>query len=85
MNKNEKIKDARDELESVSGDCEIRRIAELKEKYIRDEKSALAYAKEEGFDKGFEEGKQAGMNAGIREGIEQGIIQAAKNMIKLRY
>ena len=91
MNKNEKIKDARQELESVSGNYEIRRIAELKEKYIRDEKAALAYAKEEGFDKGYEEGKLAGINDGMKEGIEkgieqgieQGILQTAKNMLDL--
>jgi len=70
MNKNERIKDARNELESVSGDYEIRRIAELKEKAIRDEKAALAYAKEEGFDKGYE------------EGMEKGIEKVVKNMLK---
>ena len=37
MNKNEEIKEAIDELEEISKDKELRLIAELKEKAIRDE------------------------------------------------
>ena len=48
MGENKEIKQAVEELEKVSSDYELRRIAELKEKYIRDESSAKRYYKEEG-------------------------------------
>ena len=44
MAKNRDIKKAIEELEQVSGDEKLKRIAELREKAIRDEHAALAYA-----------------------------------------
>lgn len=67
MEKNEDIRKANEELKQVSGDYELRRIAELKEKYRRDEKAALDYAIEKG----------------QKEGIEQEKINIAKNMLRL--
>lgn len=83
MDKNEDIKKAKDELKQVSGDYELRRIAELKEKYIRDEAAALDYAIEKGQKEGFDKGFDEGIEKGIEKGIEQGKISAAKNMLKL--
>lgn len=91
MDKNKEIKEAREELEQVSGDYELRRIAELKEKYIRDEAAALDYAIEkgqkEGFDKGYNNGMKQGIEQGMKQGIEQGKneanIETAKNMLEL--
>lgn len=57
MEENKAIKKAIGELEQVSGDEKIRRIAELKEKYIRDEQASLEYAKDEGYKTGKEAGK----------------------------
>ena len=68
MKENKAIKKAIGELEQVSGDEKIRRIAELKEKYIRDEQASLEYAK----DVGYKDGK--------KEGIQVGIKEMAKNM-----
>lgn len=48
MENNEEIKEAMKELEEVSKIKQLRRIAELKDKAIRDEKNALAHATEEG-------------------------------------
>lgn len=67
MNKNENIKNARNELKQVSGDYELRRIAELKEKYIRDEAAALDFALEKG----------------QKQGEEKANIQTAKNMLDM--
>lgn len=83
MDKNEDIKKAKDELKKVSDDYELRRIAELKEKYIRDEAAALDYAIEKGQKEGFDKGFDKGFDEGIEKGIEQGKISAAKNMLKL--
>lgn len=67
MDKNEDIKNAREELKQVSGEYELRRIAELKEKYIRDEAAALDFALEKGQKQGKNEEK----------------LQTARNMLEL--
>ena len=67
MEDNKEIKEAMNELEKISKDKELRRVAELREKAIRDEKNGLRHAKEEG----------------IKEGIKEGIEQVAKRMLEL--
>lgn len=67
MSENKEIKKAMNELQEMSEDEELRRLAELKEKAIRDEKSAKYRWTEEG----------------IKQGIEQGIEKVAKRMIEL--
>ena len=52
MEENKNIKKAIDELEQVSGNARLRRIAELKEKYIRDEQTSIEYAQDEGYKQG---------------------------------
>ena len=56
MKDNKEIKSIADTLEQVSGDERLRRIAELKEKAMLDDKAALDYATEKGMAKGLEEG-----------------------------
>ncbi len=48
MKENRDINKAIDELEQVSGNEKLRRIAELKEKYIREEQASIEYAQNEG-------------------------------------
>ena len=62
MKENKDINKAIDELEQVSGNEKLRRIAELKEKYIRDEQASIAYAQNEGYKQGEEKGKVEGKN-----------------------
>lgn len=83
MEKNEHIKEAKTELESVSGEYEVRRLAELREKYIRDEYAAREYAIEEGTKIGIEKGMKQGIQQGIKQGLEQGKISTAKNLIRM--
>lgn len=52
MENNEEIREAMEELEKVSKIKQLRRIAELKDKAIRDEKNGLRHAKEEGLKEG---------------------------------
>lgn len=52
MIKNEKIKKAEKELKYLNGDAKTRRLAELREKAIRDEMAAIAKAKREGVKQG---------------------------------
>ena len=81
MSENKNIKKALDELEQVSGDEKIRRIAELREKAIRDEKAAMAYAKKNGYNEGFEKGKKDGLEQGLEQGLERRNNEIVKNMI----
>ena len=62
MNKNEEIKEAMEELEEISKNEELRLIAQLKEKAIRDERNMMEHALEDG----------------LKQGIEQGIEQGTK-------
>ena len=52
MEDNQEIKKAMNELEEMSEDEELRRLAELREKAIRDEQNGLRHAKEEGIKEG---------------------------------
>ena len=63
MEDNKKIKEAVDELHIVSKDEELRRIAQLREKAIRDEAAALEFA----LDKGYAEGMKKGMEKGMEK------------------
>lgn len=74
MGKNKNIKKAMEELEEMSEDEELRRVAELKEKYIRDEINMRRGALEDGFNEG--------MQKGIKEGGKLKQKEIAKNMIK---
>ena len=69
MIKNKYVKKAEKELEYLSGDAETRRLAELREKAIRDELAAIAKARREGREEGRE------------EGIKKNKIDVAKKML----
>ena len=58
MKENKDINKAIDELEQVSGNEKLRRIAELKEKYIRDEQASIEYAQDEGYRQGEAKGER---------------------------
>ena len=66
VEKNEDIEEAMEELEQISEDKKLRRLAELREKAIRDEKNGLRHAREEG----------------LEEGIKKGIEKVIRNMLK---
>lgn len=69
---NEEVKKAKEVLDEISQDEKTRRLAELREKYIMDQKATEAA----GYDKGLE--------SGLKQGIEQGStstkIEIAKKM-----
>ena len=78
MKENKDINKAIDELEQVSGNEKLRRIAELKEKYIRDEQASIAYAQNEGYKQGEEKGKVEGKV----EGKNERNMEIAKKLLK---
>ena len=58
MKENEEVKKANTILYQMSEDEKLQRLAELREKWDLDERSALRSAREEGIEKGIEEGKE---------------------------
>lgn len=67
--KNKTIEKARVEMDYLTGDAEVRRLAELREKWEMDYNSGISYAKEEG----------------IKEGIREKMIEIVKEMKKQNY
>lgn len=53
---NEEVKKAKEVLDELSQDEHERRLAELREKYIMDQKATEAAGYDKGYDKGFESG-----------------------------
>lgn len=74
--KNETLKKARVEMNYLTGDEEVRRLAELREKWEMDRVSAINYAER----KGEERGRKLGKKEGEREGKKQRNIEIAKEM-----
>ena len=76
MKENEEVKKANSVLYEMSEDEKLQRLAELREKWDLDERSARQHAIEEGL----EEGRKKGMEQGIKEGAENKSIEIAKRM-----
>ena len=70
MKENEEIKKANEQLEYLTGDEAVRRMAFLREKAERDYVTNMSGAKEEG------------MKEGIKEGEKNKAIEIAKGMLK---
>ena len=73
MSDNENIKDAEKEYEYLTGDEEIRRLAYLREKAIRDEAAAMTKARREGKEEGKEEGREEATRETAKKMYEKGI------------
>ena len=82
MEENEELKEAVEKLDTLSADERMRRIAELREKAILDEKAIYA----RGIEVGEEQGIKQGMKQGMKQGVEQGELnkskEIARNMLK---
>ena len=76
--KNKVIKEAKKEVEYLTGDEEVKRLAELREKWEMDRNSEIGQAKKEGI----EEGEAKGKAEGKAEGKIEGKLEIAKSMLK---
>ena len=78
---NKEIQKAKKVLEEISQDEHEQYLAELREKYIMDQKATEAA----GYDKDLKAGLGQGIQQGIREGVQQGMqkekLQIAKKML----
>ena len=88
--KNEEIKKAKEQLDKISQDENERRLAELREKAVRDEMAIRDSGIKEGYKKGLEDGEKKGLVVGEKKGFIKGKkngaleekISIAKNMLK---
>lgn len=71
---NDKVKKAEEELEYLTGDDAVKRLAYIREKGLRDERAAIA--------KATREGKELGLEAGIKAGKLSEKKKIAKTMKK---
>ena len=76
MKKNENMKEAREKLDKMSKDEKVRRMAELRQKALMDEREA-EYT---GYSNGLEDGIKQGMKQGLEQGIGKGYREIAKKM-----
>lgn len=72
MKKNESMKEAREKLDKISKDEKVRRIAELRQKALMDEREA-EYT-------GYSNGLEEGIKRGIKQGHKEKSIELAKKM-----
>ena len=75
---NEEIRKAKKVLEEISQDERERRLTELRQKYIMDQKAIHSH----GYDKGMQAGLKQGLRKGIKQGIEQGVKQGIEQGMK---
>ena len=75
MKENKEIKKAKEEYEYLTGDAAERRLAFLRDKAIRDEKSIRQG--------GIEEGRKEGIKKGKKEGRQEKQKEIAKELLKL--
>ena len=80
--KNKEIKEATDAYQVLTGDDEIKRIAEIRLMSELEEQSALATARAKGTEEGLKQGKEEGLKQGKEEGIEHGKKQKQKEIAK---
>ena len=79
MGKSKEIKEAVETYEKVTQNKDLSRLAELREKAIRDEISLRKYERREGMRVGLEKGLREGENKGKKE-RELEIVKRLKNM-----
>ena len=77
MKENEEVKKANGVLHEMSEDEELQWLAELREKWDLDERSARQSA----IDRGLAEGRERGLKEGLEEGIKEGIKEGRKEGI----
>ena len=82
MEENENLKEAVNRLNTLSEDEYLQRIADLREKAIRDEKAIYGRGIEIGEEQGLKKGIEQGIKQGIKEGEEQGLKKGIEQGIK---
>lgn len=83
---NDAIKEAKKVLIEISNDEHERELADLRQKYIMDQKAiedrGIEIGIERGIEKGIEIGKEQGIQQGIQQGMQQGVQLGQKRAIE---
>ncbi len=79
------IKEAMDVLYNISGDKELIQLAEMRDKAIRDEKSRLQGARDEGREEGKKEGKIEGKIEGIKQGAKDALSKSTIKLLRKKF
>ena len=74
--KNEEIKKAKEQLDKISQDKKERRLAELREKAIKDQMAIR--------DSGYNEGRKEGIEEGLKKGKKAEKKSIAQNMLEMK-
>ena len=74
--KNEEIKKAKEQLDKISQDKKERRLAELREKAIKDEMAIR--------DSGYNEGRKEGIEEGLKKGKKAEKKSIAQTMLEMK-
>jgi len=82
MEENKKIKEAVKNYNELTGDEEVKRLAEVRLMAQLEENAALASARAKGEEKGMREGLEKGMKDGIEKGMKDGIEKGMKDGIE---
>ena len=72
------IKEAKESYDVLTGDEEVKRLAEIRLMSHLEEQAALACAREAGLEKGMQEGLEKGMQEGFEKGMQEGHEQGKK-------
>ena len=80
--KNKVLKKARSEVNYLTGDDAIRRMAELREKWDLEYEMSMDYAKQQGEEDGRRIGLKQGKEQGLKEGKEQGLKEGKEQGLK---
>ena len=81
---NKEIEEAIEEYEVLTGDKEIKRLAEIRLMSELEEQSALASARAKGTEEGLRQGKEEGLKQGKEEGLKQGKEEGLKQRQRRR-
>ena len=79
---NKNVKKAMENYEVLTGDAEVKRLAEIRLMSKLEEKSALLNEREAEREEGIKERETKGIKRGRKEGKEEGIKEVAKKLLK---
>ena len=83
MKENKEIEEAVEKYEVLTGDEEVKRLAEIRLMSKLEENAALASARAKGTEMGLKQGKEEGLKQGKEEGLKQGKEEIKKIINKL--
>ena len=78
---NKIIKEAKKSYNILTGEAEIKRLAEIRLMSDMEEQAALSSARQRGTEEGLKQGLEEGLQQGIEKGLQQGIEKGQKDAL----